>query len=127
MRALNSPVVDVELGSTSPTSMFIHLSSPTAPAGKVTFVIHNSDAMDHELVGFATKTPAGAYPITSFDGQPNRIDEDKAGTAVIDTGAALPAGTTQLLTVDLKAGHIALVCNLPGHYGAGMHADFRVY
>jgi uncharacterized cupredoxin-like copper-binding protein len=27
----------------------------------------------------------------------------------------------------LKAGHVALVCNLAGHYAAGMHADFWVY
>ncbi len=126
-QVLNSPIVEVQLGSTSATSMFIHLSSITAPAGKVTFLITNTDTMEHELVGFATKTPAGAYPITSFEGEANRIDEDAAGTAVVDTGASLPAGTSQLLTVDLKAGHVALVCNLAGHYAAGMHADFWVY
>jgi uncharacterized cupredoxin-like copper-binding protein len=29
-----------------------------------------------------------------------------------------------LLTIDLAAGHYAIVCNLPGHYAAGMHVDF---
>ena len=95
--------------------MFIHLSSPTAPAGKVTFIITNdSTDMKHELVGFATKTPAGAYPITGFEGDPNRIDEDTAGPVVLDTGAALHAGRHQMITVNLKPGHYALVCNLPG-------------
>src|SRR5256885_1838030 len=82
--------------------------------------------MDHELVGFSTARPAGPYPITSFNGEANRIDEDAAGPAVIDTGAALKPGTTKLLTVDLKGGHIALVCNLPGHFRGGMHVDFWV-
>jgi uncharacterized cupredoxin-like copper-binding protein len=29
-----------------------------------------------------------------------------------------------MVVADLKAGHYALVCNLPGHYKAGMHVDF---
>jgi uncharacterized cupredoxin-like copper-binding protein len=36
----------------------------------------------------------------------------------------MKAGTSQLLTIDLKSGHYAVVCNLPGHYAAGMHQDF---
>jgi uncharacterized cupredoxin-like copper-binding protein len=31
-----------------------------------------------------------------------------------------------VLTADLSPGHYALVCNLPGHYKAGMHVDFWV-
>jgi len=122
--ALTQPIV-VTLGDTSATSMFIHLSQAYAPAGKVTLIITNSSTtMDHELVGFATKTPAADYPITGFEGVANKIDENKAGTSVIDTGAALKPGTTQVMTVDLAAGHYALVCNLTGHYAAGMHVDF---
>jgi uncharacterized cupredoxin-like copper-binding protein len=119
-----TPVL-VSLGDTSATSMFIHLSQPTAPVGKVAFVITNiSTDMEHELVGFQTDTPAGAYPITGFEGDPNRIDEDTAGTVVVDTGASLKAGASSMVVADLKAGHYALVCNLPGHYKAGMHVDF---
>jgi uncharacterized cupredoxin-like copper-binding protein len=29
-----------------------------------------------------------------------------------------------VLTIDLPQGHYAVVCNLPGHYAAGMHQDF---
>jgi uncharacterized cupredoxin-like copper-binding protein len=117
-------VVTAELGDTSPTQMFIHLSSPTVTAGKVTFLITNSSTdMKHELVGFQTKTPAADYPISGFEGDPNRIDEDTAGPVVLDTGAALDPGATQMVSVNLKPGHYALVCNLPGHYKAGMHVD----
>ena len=38
----------------------------------------------------------------------------------------LNAGTTKTLTIDLAPGHYAFVCNLPGHYGQGMHTDFTV-
>jgi uncharacterized cupredoxin-like copper-binding protein len=34
--------------------------------------------------------------------------------------------TTKSITIDLKPGHYALVCNLPGHYGLGMHVDLTV-
>ena len=122
------PVIDVTLGDTSSTQMFIHLSADSAPAGRVTFIIHNSSTdMDHELVGFLTKTMADAYKITGFEGDPNRIDEDTAGPVVLDTGAALKPGTTKMMTVTMPAGHAALVCNLPGHYKAGMHVDFWAY
>jgi uncharacterized cupredoxin-like copper-binding protein len=117
-------VLTADLGDTSPTQMFIHLSSPTVTAGKVTFLITNSSTdMKHELVGFQTKTPAADYPIAGFEGDPNRIDEDTAGPVVLDTGAALDPGATQMVSVNLKPGHYALVCNLPGHYKAGMHVD----
>jgi uncharacterized cupredoxin-like copper-binding protein len=120
----STPVV-AALGDTSPTQMYIHLSSPSAPAGKVSFIVSNeSTTMKHELVGFATATAANAFPITGFEGDPNKIDEDKAGTSVLDTGAALPPGVTKMYTVTLPVGHFALVCNLSGHYAAGMHVDF---
>ena len=51
--------------------------------------------------------------------------EDTAGTNVGETGD-MEAGTTKTLTIDLAPGHYAFVCNLPGHYGQGMHTDFTV-
>ncbi|MGZ4189647.1 MAG: plastocyanin/azurin family copper-binding protein [Actinomycetota bacterium] len=38
----------------------------------------------------------------------------------------MEAGTSKTLTITLKPGHYALVCNLPGHYRMGMHQDFVV-
>ena len=46
-------------------------------------------------------------------------------TNVGETGD-MEAGTTQMLTLDLPEGHYAVVCNLQGHYAAGMHQDFWV-
>jgi uncharacterized cupredoxin-like copper-binding protein len=115
--------VTADLGQTSASSMFIHLSATTAPAGKVTFVVTNTDTVTHEFVVLKTDQPAGSFPVTSFEGESNRIDEDTAGTNVGETGD-MKAGTSMLLTIDLAAGHYAIVCNLPGHYAAGMHVDF---
>ena len=40
-----------------------------------------------------------------------------------ETGDMEP-GAVMLLTIDMSAGHYAVVCNLPGHYAMGMHQDF---
>ena len=35
-------------------------------------------------------------------------------------------GQTKTLSLNLKAGHYALICNLAVHYKAGQHADLTV-
>jgi uncharacterized cupredoxin-like copper-binding protein len=118
--------VSVDLGQTDPQHMFIHLSSTTAPSGKVSFIVTNTDTRKHEFVVLATKTPAADFPIVSFEGEANRIDEDAKGVTNVGETGDMEPGTTMLLTIDLPAGHYAVVCNLPGHYAAGMHEDFWV-
>ena len=100
-------------------------SATTAAAGSVTFTVTNAGTIPHEFVVLQTDTPAGKFPITSFEGESQRFDEDTAGTNVGETGD-MEAGTTKTLTIDLAPGHYAFVCNLPGHYGLGMHTDFTV-
>ena len=50
-------------------------------------------------------------------------EADEAGN-VGEIGDLQP-GQAKTLTLPLKPGHYALICNLPGHYKAGQHADFR--
>lgn len=49
---------------------------------------------------------------------------DESGN-VGETGDLKP-GTTKSVSLNLAAGHYALICNLPGHYVAGQHTDFSV-
>jgi uncharacterized cupredoxin-like copper-binding protein len=100
-------------------------SATTASAGSVTFTVKNDGTIPHEFVVLQTETPAGDFPIESFEGESDRIDEDTAGTNVGETGD-MDAGSTKALTIDLEPGHYAFVCNLPAHYGQGMHTDFTV-
>ena len=123
------PVVTATLADTSSTKMSIELSQPYAPAGKVSFLITNAGTMDHEMVVLKTDQPADSFDTTTgFEGEPNRFDEDAKGlTNVGETGdPAMKPGTQKMLTIDMAAGHYAIVCNLSGHYAAGMHQDFFV-
>ena len=93
-------------------------STKIVPPGKVTFVVRNAGRVDHELVVLRTNHPAKELDLASTG---DVYEVGRAGrTSPID------AGKTQKLTVTLKVGHYALICNLPGHYRAGQFADFSV-
>ena len=91
-----STPITVGLGETDATHMFIDLSQPYAPEGKVTFIITNQGAEDHEFVVLQTDTMAADFPIVGFEGEPNRFDEDAKGiTNVGETGdPAMKPGTS---------------------------------
>jgi uncharacterized cupredoxin-like copper-binding protein len=92
-------------------------SASAAPAGRVTFRVHNAGTIVHEFVVIRTARPAADLPVRN-----GRADE--AGN-VGETGDLRP-GATKSVALRLPAGHYALICNLPGHYLAGQHTDFSV-
>jgi uncharacterized cupredoxin-like copper-binding protein len=95
----------------------VNPSATQAAAGRVTFRVTNTGTTTHEFVVLRTKYPAGAIPLKN-----GRADE--SGN-VGETGD-LAVGKTKSVTLNLKPGHYALICNLPGHYQAGQHIDFVV-
>lgn len=107
--------VDVELGTAA--NEFALVPDPTeAAAGTITFAVTNGGKVEHELV--VIKTDKGAANLGEANGE---ADETGAVDEIV-----LAAGESGELTVDLEAGSYALVCNLPGHYAAGMFEDFTV-
>ena len=111
--------VTLQQWSISPTST-------TVPAGAITFSVSDAGTIPHELVVLSTDTPAAKFPIGSFEGETNRINEHTVGTNVGETGDLQPQATKSI-TLNLQPGHYALVCNLPAHYVAGQRADFTVH
>ena len=102
--------------------------TPTAAkvsAGSVTFNVDNQGNITHEFVVLRTDTAAAAIKVGTFEDEPDRIDEDHAGTNVGETGD-LTAGAMKAITINLTPGHYVFVCNLSGHYQQGMHTDFTV-
>jgi uncharacterized cupredoxin-like copper-binding protein len=91
-------------------------SSTVGQAGRVTFKVRNSGAVPHEFVVLRTAKPAADL----LKGA--RADE----TGNVGETGDLQPGQAKTLSLALKPGHYALICNLPGHYQAGQHADFTV-
>ena len=106
-------------------SMTLVATPASAPAGNVTFTVKNTGTIDHEVVVLKTTTAFDKLPITTFDNEPNRVDES---SSVGETGdPPLKPGETRSFTVkDMAAGSYALVCNISKHYGLGMRAPFQV-
>ena len=62
-----------------------------------------------------------------FSVLPDEIrDMHPHGQWLLDQPGMVINFATETVTLPLKAGHYALICNLPGHYAAGQHADFTV-
>lgn len=93
-------------------------SDSFAKPGKVTFEITNRSATKHELVVLRTGKPAA--DLTHQSGA--RASESGHVGEVGD----VPPGRTERLALRLPPGHYSLICNFPGHYMGGMHADLRV-
>jgi uncharacterized cupredoxin-like copper-binding protein len=108
-------VIHVDLAKSSPFAL-----TPTlhrSPSGRVTFAVKNDGTLKHELVVIKLRNGEASLPV-----QGARVSEKGwAG----ETGDLAP-GATKKVTLTLSPGRYALVCNLPGHYAAGMHSTFTV-
>jgi uncharacterized cupredoxin-like copper-binding protein len=85
--------------------------------GRVTFRVRNVAGMEHELVVIRTSRRAARLP-TSSSGEAS----EKGAVGEVE----LDGRRSKSLTLNLKKGHYALICNIAGHYEAGMHADLTV-
>jgi len=93
----------------------------SAPAGDVDFVASNNGSISHELVIIRTDLAPDAIPVVD-----NKASEDAPGVEVIDEIESFTYGTQQSTSVNLAAGAYVLICNISGHYQAGMRTGFTV-
>jgi uncharacterized cupredoxin-like copper-binding protein len=98
----------------------ITLSHTSAPAGSITFVVHNKGKLSHQFVVLRTKRAAGKLPVKGTE-----VEVKKAGTTEGEIRDLGP-GKTQDLELTLKAGRYVLFCNMPDHCKEGQYAAFRV-
>ena len=107
------------LGHTSATTLKEYTVTPRpsqVAAGHVTFRVRNAGAVNHEFVVLRTNKKASELL------KGNEADE----TGNVGEIGDIAPGQTKTLSLNLKSGHYALICNLPGHYKAGQHADLTV-
>ena len=96
------------------------LGGAIAKAGDVTFSVENKGANKHEFVIVQADTKADALPVGTDD-----LVDESAFTPV-DELEDIEPGAKGTLTVNLKAGHYVILCNIESHYGKGMHTDLQV-
>ena len=92
----------------------------SVPAGKVAITAPNSGKVEHELVLLKTDVDPAKLK-TEKDGE---VKEDAySGPGEIPD---VEAGETGKTVMDLKPGKYAMICNVPGHYKAGMYGRVTV-
>jgi uncharacterized cupredoxin-like copper-binding protein len=96
---------------------------PTVPAGLVDLDVANAGPLPHEFILFKTDLAHDKLPLD----QDGRVVEDAEGIVnAFDTGDNIPAGENRHFDIALTAGNYVMLCNLPAHYGKGMHTAFTV-
>jgi uncharacterized cupredoxin-like copper-binding protein len=93
------------------------VSPASAKAGAIRFTLVNRGSMTHEAVIIRTATRFDRLPVKdSRASEKGRIGAIKR----------VAGGTRKALTLTLAAGKYVIICNVPGHYQAGMRAAFTV-
>jgi len=101
----------------------VTVGSSTLAAGSNKLAIQNSGATVHELEVFTV--PAGVDP-AAIPVVNSVADTASVGMTVVDEKEDIAPGTGASLTVNLQPGTYVFMCNLPTHYGLGMHATVTV-
>jgi len=97
----------------SSTEFKFSASEIHAPAGRLTLTLDNAGAVPHELVLLKSTAAPGSLRIAAN----GRVSE----AASVGEVSELKSGATNSTTFNLKPGRYIYVCNIPSHYGSGMH------
>jgi uncharacterized cupredoxin-like copper-binding protein len=102
--------------------MSIRLDKATVKAGAVTFDVMNwSRSVLHEVLIVAVDNQAAPLP---YDYPQARVPEDQV--KVLGEAGDLQPNMSKTFEVTLTPGSYLLICNLPGHYAAGMAVPLSV-
>ena len=109
--------------------MRVSVDRATVPHGAVSLLAFNGGSVNHELVvlPLADAQIVGTRPL----GGDARIDEtgslgEASNTCSEGAGSGIAPGASSWTTLTLQPGRYELVCNLPGHYAAGMYSQLTV-
>jgi uncharacterized cupredoxin-like copper-binding protein len=113
------PVSDAQHAA---ATMGVKLSTDHAPAGIVSFQVTNSSKDTiHEMVVAKLTDPGKPLP---YDAKKSVVPEDKI--AYIGEVEETDPGKTGTFTKALAPGEYILMCNIAGHFVAGMWTTFTV-
>ncbi len=116
--SLAATTVQVTEGGEGGGPMTLTVDQSTVKAGEVIFKVHN-DAMteEHEMVLVKLKAADQQIPIIQSK---HRVDEKQLKS--LGEVSDLKPGADGTLKAKLAPGSYLLLCNIKGHYEAGMHA-----
>lgn len=105
------------------------LNPSTVPAGTVSFRVRNTGMMIHEMM--VLPLGPGRSPGQLAIGANGQVDEsgslgEAARTCGEGEGEGIFPGTVGWTTVTLQPGRYEVLCNIAGHYGAGMYTQLDV-
>jgi uncharacterized cupredoxin-like copper-binding protein len=137
---LPGPVVGVSLSDTGgpmmrrPNGMMggamrMTADRSTVAHGTVSFLVRNAGSVNHELV--VLPLPDNHIPGTRPTGGDAKIEEagslgEASNSCADGAGQGILPGASGWVTITLLPGRYELVCNLPGHYAAGMYTQLTV-
>ena len=102
--------------------MSIRVDKPSVKAGTVTFDVTNwSRSVLHEMLVVSVDNPAAALP---YDYAQARVPEEQV--KVLGEAGDLQPNASKTVDIALTPGSYLLICNVPGHYAAGMVAALSV-
>ena len=98
----------------------------TVAAGPVSLRLHNTGALTHEVM--VLPLSPNQYPGQRAISTNGKVDEtgslgEASRSCGADAGDGVLAGATAWTTINLPPGRYELLCNIAGHYGAGMYAE----
>ena len=94
----------------------------TMTEGTSNFTISNIGTIPHELLVFKSDLQPSAYPVDAA----GNIEEEGAGVSLLSDGDNVDPGGSQVRAIDLTPGSYLFVCNIAGHFKAGMFAVVTV-
>ncbi|MET8947375.1 sulfocyanin-like copper-binding protein [Streptomyces sp. NPDC004542] len=130
MRGPNRPVPDDRRPGRYGMGMMRLVARPTTvPAGKVTVRVVNEGTLTHEVI--VMPLAAGRAAGERAPGADGRVSEtgslgEASRTCGSGAGDGIAPGAAAWTTVTLRPGRYELLCNVPGHYAAGMYTELDV-
>lgn len=102
--------------------MAVRTNVSSVKAGNVTFDVTNlSRSIVHEMIVVAVENPNTPLP---YDYNTGQIPEKQV--KMLGETKEMAPNAEKTITLDLKPGFYLLICNVPGHYAAGMWAPLTV-
>ena len=109
-------------GMMGPGMMSIRTDKSSVKAGEVTFNVTNwSRSLVHEMLVIAVDNADAPLP---YDSDKQRVIEEQI-KSLGETNEMQP-NALKTLSLNLTPGTYLLICNVPGHYGAGMQTVLTV-